>query len=114
MTNRNFSWNDFKKDKYVVKCENYRAACEFAEQAWMEGVRFYEYPNATEYIDHCYYNGELELSDPLYLYCGCFVTNQIEYSTCEDYNDSIARTTIPWYQRSVKVALKRVRLKLRF
>ena len=25
ITNRNFSWNDFKKDKYVVKCENYKS-----------------------------------------------------------------------------------------
>ena len=108
MTNRDFSWNDFKKDKYVVRCENYKAACEFAEQAWTKGVRFYEYPNATEYIDHCYSYGVIGKSDPLYLYCGCFVKNQIEYSTRENYHDWGARVIMPWYQRAVKVPVKQV------
>ena len=108
MTNRFFSWSDFKKDKYVVRCENYKAACEFAEQAWTKGVRFYDYPNATSYIDNCYYDSESELSQPIYLYCGCFVTNQIEYDSCTSYSGCENRIVMSWYQRAVKVPVKQV------
>ena len=76
-------------------------------RAWTKGVRFYDYPNATEYIDQCYSQGVIGKSDPLYLYCGCFVTNQIEYNTRENYHDIGARTMMLGIS-AVKVPVKQV------